>query len=565
MITEEQTAALEQKRTEKRAKEAQDSPSEKREVVMHGATLKCKYAQGPGKLFVTSNELLLQDQKWATEGDGNNMVNLQFKGTCGHPKWPQRKMSPPPCMAVIKLSPWQNLGTNFLQEQKNLVKESYIECEPEFNTAQASPIPKAQSIREEAQKVASVTFAYFALIKGLDGNTVIYEQCKWAGVEDEIYVIVRTYGLVGKTIQLNVLDKDGVITTGNKYGILSCLQDESDKKGNFKTIVNSDGLAIFKLEMKPSKDEKAIKVWRDKIGATTDKIALLCLLVDAHTANPDFKITYMGKNSDAQVIKGDSNYTNYWQDKQGEWFELRRKNPVIVIDPGHGYTKGNTGAVSFIYTYNLQGADGKVLLDAKSNTQTAVANVEQLPQYVINDPVKWIVSKREDPNRSERFLVYDVCAKLQEKLKAKGYSHLFITRARGPIVGSDDSATRKARIDIANTNKADYFISVHADGLDDLTATGSHVIYGSTSDNDSKELATDIFSNYNVVTVESSSPKVDVRGLQVFSATNKTNRKVLVELGFVTSPNDAKKLFTNVDTIANQLADGLIINIKKSY
>jgi hypothetical protein len=153
MITEQQTAALEKKRAEKKEKEAQDSPAEKREVVMHGASLSCKYAQGLGKLFVTSNELLLQDQKWATEGDGNNMVNLQFKGTCGHPKWPQRKMSPPPCMAVIKLSPWQNLGTNFLQEQKNLVKESYIECDPEFNTAVAKSIPKVTSIEYKTNKI----------------------------------------------------------------------------------------------------------------------------------------------------------------------------------------------------------------------------------------------------------------------------------------------------------------------------------------------------------------------------------------------------------------------------
>jgi Domain of unknown function (DUF4280) len=146
MITENKTAALEKKRAEKKEKETQISPAEKREVVMNGAALICKYAQAPGTLVVTSNELLLQDQKWATEGDGNNMINLQFKGTCGHPKWPQRKMKPPPCMAVIKLSPWQNLGTNFIQDQKNLVKESYIECEPEFNSASAKPIPVVESI-----------------------------------------------------------------------------------------------------------------------------------------------------------------------------------------------------------------------------------------------------------------------------------------------------------------------------------------------------------------------------------------------------------------------------------
>ena len=51
---------LAQKREEKEKKSKEDSPLEKREVVMHGAELNCPYAQGPGKLVVTSNELLLQ-------------------------------------------------------------------------------------------------------------------------------------------------------------------------------------------------------------------------------------------------------------------------------------------------------------------------------------------------------------------------------------------------------------------------------------------------------------------------------------------------------------------------
>lgn len=138
--------ALKRKREEKKKKENEDSPNEKREVVMNGAELKCQYAQAPGKLVVTSNQIYLQDQLWATKGDGNNMINLQFKGTCGHPKWSGQ--TPPPCMGVIKLSPWQNLGTGIMQEQKVLVKESYITCDPTPNAAVPKPIPKAVSIKK---------------------------------------------------------------------------------------------------------------------------------------------------------------------------------------------------------------------------------------------------------------------------------------------------------------------------------------------------------------------------------------------------------------------------------
>ncbi|MDN5481461.1 MAG: DUF4280 domain-containing protein, partial [Chryseobacterium sp.] len=154
---------LSEKRAEKQKKANEDSPLEKREMVMHGAKLKCPYAQAPGDLKVTSNEIKLQDQLWATDGDGNNMINLQFKGTCGHPKWPAKNMSPPPCMSVIKLSPWQNLGTSTVQAQKVLVKESFITCNPEFNAASPKPVPQVESIKSEIQndETPKIIDAYF--------------------------------------------------------------------------------------------------------------------------------------------------------------------------------------------------------------------------------------------------------------------------------------------------------------------------------------------------------------------------------------------------------------------
>ena len=118
-------------------------PEEKREMVIHGATLHCPYAQSEGKLKVTSNEILLQDRICATEGDGNNMINLKFSGVCNHPKWGDKK---PACQSVINLSPWQNLGKTLVQEQRVLVKESYISCNPSPNTAVAKPIPTVKKI-----------------------------------------------------------------------------------------------------------------------------------------------------------------------------------------------------------------------------------------------------------------------------------------------------------------------------------------------------------------------------------------------------------------------------------
>jgi len=151
---------LSEKRAEKQKRASEDSPLEKREMVMHGAKLKCPYAQAPGELKVTSNEIILQDKLFATHGDGNNMVNLQFKGTCGHPKWPARNMSPPPCMSVIKLSPWQNLGSTIVQKQTVLVKESFIFCDPTPNVASAKPIPLEERILAALDDVYTVSVFY---------------------------------------------------------------------------------------------------------------------------------------------------------------------------------------------------------------------------------------------------------------------------------------------------------------------------------------------------------------------------------------------------------------------
>lgn len=238
---------------------------------------------------------------------------------------------------------------------------------------------------------------------------------------------------------------------------------------------------------------------------------------------------------------------------------------IIVIDPGHGYTKGNTGAVSFIYTHKVKGDDGNPIIISPNNYKTESSNVIDLPQYVIDDPNNWILSTKEDPNHNERGLVFDIAAKLHDLLKKDGHTCI-LTRDKRVIVGNDNQTTRAARNNIANNANAQLYISLHADGADGYTSSGAHVIYPKSSDKNVKEesiqLGKDIFRFYNVVQVEKDSPKEDVRGLQVLGATNKTKRKVLVELGFLTTPRDAKALFTNIDRITEQLYQGINFHLK---
>ena len=176
---------LNQKREERKKKDSEDTPSEKRELVMHGAKLKCEFADGLGELEITSNEILLQDKLIATEGDGNNMVNLQFKGKCNHPKWPAQNMSPPPCMSVIKLTPWQNLGSGYMQNQKVLVKESCITCDPIFNSAVAKPITKVASIERAVENEIQYVNGHFYNTDGSFEGKV--DEASNTGVVSDVY------------------------------------------------------------------------------------------------------------------------------------------------------------------------------------------------------------------------------------------------------------------------------------------------------------------------------------------------------------------------------------------
>ena len=215
-----------------------------------------------------------------------------------------------------------------------------------------------------------VVDAYFARLQNDK-----YLQAKGAEVEEEIYLVVKTTGLVGKTIEINILDKDATITK-DKYGVLSVLQDNLNKNGEFSTKVKDDNFAIFKLQMKPSKIEKDIKIWRDKIGISKDKKANLCILVDASSRNPDLKVTYMGTNPTSDKTSEKAAKNNYWLDLQGKWFELKNclccfnsidkdgilDHPKIIKNRVTALENGKLNKVNAIILHRTEGSSAKQTL-----------------------------------------------------------------------------------------------------------------------------------------------------------------------------------------------------------
>lgn len=391
---------LSEKRAEKQKKANEDSPLEKREMVMHGAKLKCPYAQAPGDLKVTSNEIKLQDQLWATDGDGNNMINLQFKGTCGHPKWPAKNMSPPPCMSVIKLSPWQNLGTSTVQAQKVLVKESFITCNPEFNAASPKPVPQVESIKSEIQndETAKIIDAYFvkwisekgapvekeeevynkklgkkvSVKKKIETTKISTEKISERGLSYQVALIVETEGLSGKKIKVKIksgknkvltdvdadvslIDLKDVekVTDASKYAGIKAKSEfeiEVDNFANDPTVENSaqfKNKAVIKLMLNQRADDLSFNLAK-LIAASADKEASVYIEV----TSDEPKIEYLGTEGSSS-LKNTFLNGNYFKIKYFEqpWIVKAREEQELgvseathckkIIDEYHAVNRQN--------------------------------------------------------------------------------------------------------------------------------------------------------------------------------------------------------------------------------
>ncbi|WP_298546349.1 LysM peptidoglycan-binding domain-containing protein [uncultured Aquimarina sp.] len=171
---------------------------------------------------------------------------------------------------------------------------------------------------------------------------ITFKKADTGNLGKEIYVIVETKLLQGKTMSIN-------IRQGKEKGIEE--QDENimlkDDQGNYSTMVkttiggmceteylNKDDFtdqAIFKISIDTSNDDKK-KAWTKAIKDATDKKTLLYILTDAHTleGQTELNIQYLGDTEEGE-IRGEK-ITNRWLDSDGQWFELKQ-GPKFPITP----------------------------------------------------------------------------------------------------------------------------------------------------------------------------------------------------------------------------------------
>jgi N-acetylmuramoyl-L-alanine amidase len=272
------------------------------------------------------------------------------------------------------------------------------------------------------------------------------------------------------------------------------------------------------------------------------------------------------------VSDGIPKFSDVYKDK----LKIKSKSDIIVVvDPGHGSSIGNTGAYfRKAYKHYIKSDNGNYKLNTDGSKIIVESNVPNLPDYVFAElkgkagfnKGKWVISEIIDSTKSERNIVWRTGLALVDKLKLLGYT-VFKTRENEFIDGADE---RTERSKFTNSKGAHYFISIHADGLIDYTKSGAHSIYRTSINNTiynaaQKEFAIDIFSYYNILPILNISPKIDNNLGVINPSVNHAYRKVLLELGFITCDFDNRMMDSSIDKIADQIAQGLEKNVNKSY
>lgn len=156
----------------------------------------------------------------------------------------------------------------------------------------------------------------------------------------------------------------------------------------------------------------------------------------------------------------------------------------------------------------------------------------------------------------EQDITYRVGKALGERLRANG---AFAVRESRPTpttsLGSSNSTSLQARVRDANEWGADYFISLHTNAASDPRATGSEA-FAYQEPSAAFRLGTDILDGLNRLTGLRDRGMMVRPGLYVLRRT--AMPAVLVELGFITNPEDAARMNTQPELFANGVYAGLL-------
>ncbi len=152
-----------------------------------------------------------------------------------------------------------------------------------------------------------------------------------------------------------------------------------------------------------------------------------------------------------------------------------------------------------------------------------------------------------------------VSLKLRDKLTRAG-AKVVMTRETDRTVAPEGSSLGQElakRVDIAETNNADMFVSVHSNSNPDPSIYGTMTFFPSGK---SSKLALEVQDN---IIRETGAVDKGTSPATFYVLRNTTMPSILVEMGFVTNPNEAIKL--QDDSYRNKIAQGIFNGIVKYF
>lgn len=167
------------------------------------------------------------------------------------------------------------------------------------------------------------------------------------------------------------------------------------------------------------------------------------------------------------------------------------------------------------------------------------------------------IENKDPKSQTESEYVFDRAVNLKKMLESDGHT-VILTRDQKETISyksiQNISVCKTLKIssngpinyrnEIANLSKADYFVSLHCDGLENLTSNYAVMCY---IDANGKDLADKVIGKYTQIKGASKS-RPDLGVLK-----NKAKFKLLIELGFMMTPSHMKILIKKQDVIVGNI------------
>ena len=124
------------------------------------------------------------------------------------------------------------------------------------------------------------------------------------------------------------------------------------------------------------------------------------------------------------------------------------------------------------------------------------------------------------------------------------------------VLGFSNSSSLTARVNDANSWRADLFLSLHTNASVNPTANGSECLIYSNSSTVAREVSEDILEEMTLITGLRNRGIVERPGLYVLRKTQMP--AVVVEMGFITNPEDANLLVNSPNLFATGIYRGVL-------